>query len=466
MRNWLSSDAEQPDDAEAGWGVPLWWGAVVVAVFTIAISWCNDPSDQDAVAVPSSTTIAPTTTVALVPPGTSNLVDLMGEQADLSFFRSLIAVAGIEEVLATNGPFTFFAPNDAAFAALPDDIREAMTSDPGIANQVLQRHAAFSVQSAADLVAAGGTVTITEQPVLVSQTDGTTFIDEAALVESDLQATNGIVHVIDGVLGLGELPTEPTAPEAPPVNQLIGDRSDLTTLTTALGAVEGDLFGSAAEGFTVFAPTDDAFGSLPSGSVEVLLATQPKLFELLGYHVVPGTVLAADLTDGQVLTTASGAELPVVIADGVITVGGSAITEADLTGGNGVVHIVEGVLIPPDYSLPTLNEALALEPITFESGSAVITADGIAVLQGAVDFLTANADVRVAIEGHTDAQGAETSNQALSESRAASVRDYLVSQGIDADRMETAGFGESNPIASNDTAEGRAENRRIEFRLL
>jgi OOP family OmpA-OmpF porin len=80
--------------------------------------------------------------------------------------------------------------------------------------------------------------------------------------------------------------------------------------------------------------------------------------------------------------------------------------------------------------------------------------------------LTSNPDARVAIEGHTDAQGDEASNLALSESRAEAVRDYLVSQGIAADRLETAGFGESRPIASNDTAEGRAENRRIEFRLL
>jgi OOP family OmpA-OmpF porin len=244
---------------------------------------------------------------------------------------------------------------------------------------------------------------------------------------------------------------------------VLADRSDLSTLVAALGAVEGDLFEADDAGFTVFAPSDAAFGSLPAGSVEVLLATQPKLFELLGYHVVPGTLLSSDLADGQVLTTATGAELPVTITNGVIAVGDVAISEADIAATNGVVHIVDGVLIPPDYTLPTINEALSLEPITFETGSAVITADGIAVLQQAVDFLIANPDVRIGIEGHTDSQGGEASNQALSEARADSVRDYLVEQGIAADRLETAGFGESNPIASNDTADGRAQNRRIEF---
>ena len=72
----------------------------------------------------------------------------------------------------------------------------------------------------------------------------------------------------------------------------------------------------------------------------------------------------------------------------------------------------------------------------------------------------------MAIEGHTDDQGDEAANQELSEARAESVRDYLVSQDIAADRMETAGFGETLPIADNDTPEGRADNRRIEFRLL
>jgi OOP family OmpA-OmpF porin len=156
----------------------------------------------------------------------------------------------------------------------------------------------------------------------------------------------------------------------------------------------------------------------------------------------------------------------VSIADGAVSVGGVAVTEADIVGANGVIHIVDGVLIPPDFSLPTINEALSLEPITFETGSSVITPEGIEVLQGAVEFLAANPTVRVAIEGHTDSQGSETGNQALSESRAESVKDYLVGEGIAADRLETAGFGESNPIADNGTPEGRAENRRIEFRLI
>ena len=72
-------------------------------------------------------------------------------------------------------------------------------------------------------------------------------------------------------------------------------------------------------------------------------------------------------------------------------------------------------------------------------------------------------DLRVSVEGHTDSVGSVAYNQTLSERRAKTVRDYLVSQGIDASRITTRGFGKSKPIASNDTAEGRAENRRVEI---
>ncbi len=486
LRNWLSDDAA-PEKDDRGWGLPLWWGATIVALFTVAIAWCDGPTATDDVAAATpSTSTAPTDSL----PADANVIDLIDSRSELAFFRGLITTAGgdLDEAIATGGDITFFAPTDAAFAAMPEELIVAMTTDPNVAFEVLRIHVAQGKQSLDDLVSLGSVQTAAGLVPPIAEQGGTVSVGNGAVVEGDLDSTNGTLHIIDVVLGLGDhsgAPGEPTQPSetteppattapppdttepAEPLSQLLINRSDLGTFVGALGPVSGSLFaGDDGSGFTVFAPTDTAFGALPAGSVELLLVTNPKLLELLGYHVVPGTFLAEDLSDGQVLTTQSGAELPVSVANGAIAVGAATVTESDVTAANGVIHIVDGVLLPPDFELPTLNEALSLESITFETASAVITAEGLAALDATVEFLSLNPDIRVAIEGHTDSQGDEEPNLALSRARADAVRDHLVEQGIAADRLETEGFGESQPIATNDTAEGRAQNRRIDFRLL
>jgi uncharacterized surface protein with fasciclin (FAS1) repeats len=447
LRNWLSEDATEEKN-ETGWGLSLWWGATIVALFTVAITWCHGPAPIDDVAAAT-----PSTSAAPGEPTGPNLLDLIDSRPELSFFRGLIATAGLDEAIATGSDITFLAPTDAAFAALPEDLIASMTTDPNHALEVLRIHVAQGKLSLGDLVSLGSVQTAAGLLVPIGEQDGTVTVDTGAVLDGDLQSTNGTVHTIDTALVL--------------LSQLLINRSELGTFVGVLGPVSGSVFADDdGSGFTVFAPTDTAFGALPAGAVDLLLATNPKLLELLGYHVVPGTFLAEDLNDGQVLTTQSGAALPVSITGGTVSVGGATVTESDLTATNGVIHIVDGVLLPPDFELPTLNEALSLESITFETASAVITPEGLAALEATVEFLSANPAVRVAIEGHTDSQGDEEPNLVLSRAQADSVRDYLVEQGIAADRLETAGFGESRPIASNDTPEGRAENRRIDFRLL
>ncbi|WP_234409101.1 OmpA family protein [Marinilabilia salmonicolor] len=83
-----------------------------------------------------------------------------------------------------------------------------------------------------------------------------------------------------------------------------------------------------------------------------------------------------------------------------------------------------------------------------------------------VEFLEENPDVRIMLEGHTDNVGSEEYNLNLSENRARSVFNYIAGQGIDKDRMEYKGFGYSNPVDTNETEEGRAQNRRTEMRIL
>ncbi|WP_106478268.1 OmpA family protein [Phytohalomonas tamaricis] len=105
---------------------------------------------------------------------------------------------------------------------------------------------------------------------------------------------------------------------------------------------------------------------------------------------------------------------------------------------------------------------LVLRDVNFKFDSAELTGNAEQILNGVADKLAANENVRVRLEGHTDSVGSEQYNQQLSQRRADAVKNYLASHGVDASRIETKGFGESRPVASNDTAEGRAQNRRTE----
>jgi uncharacterized surface protein with fasciclin (FAS1) repeats len=172
--------------------------------------------------------------------------------------------------------------------------------------------------------------------------------------------TTAAIAVVMTSCGSGETTTEtktdtpatevtPPAPVAPAtvVDIAVGspDHSTLVTAVTTAGLVETL---SGAGPFTVFAPTNAAFAALPAGTVEGLLKPESKadLTSILTYHVVAGSLKAADLTDGQKLKTVNGAELTVTIKDGKVMIDGANVTAADLTAGNGVVHVIDAVVMP------------------------------------------------------------------------------------------------------------------------
>ena len=123
------------------------------------------------------------------------------------------------------------------------------------------------------------------------------------------------------------------------------DHTTLVAAVQAAGLVE-TLSGDGP--FTVFAPTNAAFAALPEGTVDTLLLPENKdqLTGVLTYHVVAGNVMSGDLSDGQVVTTLNGQTLTVSIKDGVVMINGAKVVAADLAGTNGVVHVIDGVLLP------------------------------------------------------------------------------------------------------------------------
>jgi len=107
-----------------------------------------------------------------------------------------------------------------------------------------------------------------------------------------------------------------------------------------------------------------------------------------------------------------------------------------------------------------------LQQVHFATGKSTILADSYDLLKQVVDVVVRNNVKRISIEGHTDNKGVKAANQTLSEDRARAVKDYLVSQGVDAKRLESVGYGDTKPIAPNLTARGRELNRRVEFIVL
>lgn len=122
-----------------------------------------------------------------------------------------------------------------------------------------------------------------------------------------------------------------------------GSFKTLVAAVAAAGLVE-TLKGEGP--FTVFAPTDAAFAKLPAGTVEALLQDQAKLTAILTYHVVPGTVLAADVVKLTSATTVQGGTVAIATRDGKVMINGAEVLAADVMASNGVIHVIDSVLLP------------------------------------------------------------------------------------------------------------------------
>jgi uncharacterized surface protein with fasciclin (FAS1) repeats len=177
-------------------------------------------------------------------------------------------------------------------------------------------------------LSSGFAIALLSACILTSCNDGSTVASESTEVTTDtvapaVETSNDIVDIASGS----------------------ADHSTLVAAVSAAGLVE-TLKGAGP--FTVFAPTNAAFNALPAGTVDGLLKPESKadLTKILTYHVVAGSVKAADLQDGQKVTTLQGEELTVSIKDGKVMINGANVTAADLTGSNGVIHVIDAVLLP------------------------------------------------------------------------------------------------------------------------
>jgi uncharacterized surface protein with fasciclin (FAS1) repeats len=308
---------------------------------------------------------------------TSTVFDIIESSEAHNTLETAIVAAGLDETLASEGPFTVFAPTDDAFSLIPADVIETLLADPmGMLTQILLNHVVSGVTMSTDLSDGMMIETLQGSEVMVSITDGVVMIGNAMVIAANIQASNGVVHVIDAVL-VPEMPTNT-------VFDIIANSDVHNTLETAIVAagLDGTL---ASEGpFTVFAPTDDAFSLVPANVLETLLADPTGLLtQILLNHVVSGTALSTDLSNGMMIETLQGSEVMVSITDGVVMIDNATVIVADIVADNGVVHVIDAIL-QPEMPTNTVFDIIANSDVHNTLETAIVAAglDGTLASEG------------------------------------------------------------------------------------
>ena len=288
-------------------------------------------------------------------PATGTVVDVVVNGPDHTLLEAAVLAAGLDGALSAEGPFTVFAPTDAAIGALVEALEitaEDLLALPELGD-ILQYHVVAGAAMSTDLSDGQTISTLLGPDVTVTINEDGVFINDAMVTVADIEADNGVVHVIDAVL-------IPPMPEPTTVVDIIVESEVHTLLEAAVGAAGLVEYLSAPGPFTVFAPTDDAIVALTAAleiTAEELLAS-PDLSDILKYHVVEGVAMSADLSDGQTIATLLGPDVTVTInAEGVF-INDAMVTVADIEADNGVVHVIDAVLIPPTPETNTVVDII------------------------------------------------------------------------------------------------------------
>lgn len=271
----------------------------------------------------------------ILPP--ADIVDTAIADGRFTTLVAALQAAGLVETLKDEGPFTVFAPTNAAFAKLPTGTLQALLADIPALTDILLYHVVAGRQFAADVVALEEIVTVQGQPVKISLMDGKAMINDAEIIVTDILTSNGVIHVIDRVI-LHPKDIVETA---------IAD-GRFSTLVTALQAAELVETLQGEGPFTVFAPTDDAFAKLPEGTVASLLLPEnlETLKNILLYHVVSGKVMAADVVTLESADTVLGQKVIIKVEDGKVYINDAQVIITDIETSNGVIHVIDTVLLP------------------------------------------------------------------------------------------------------------------------
>ncbi|MBE0684195.1 MAG: fasciclin domain-containing protein [Anaerolineales bacterium] len=313
---------------------------VLVAVFALAA--CGPQ------ATPVPTQVPPTAAPTATPkPQLSDIVDTAVADGRFTTLAAALQAADLVDALKAEGPFTVFAPTDDAFAALPEGTLDELLKPENKQKltDILLYHVVEGKVTAADVTGLKSAITLLGKDVAIKVDMGNVYINDAKVIITDIETSNGVIHVIDAVL----LPAAEEAASNTIVDVAVAD-GRFNTLVAAVTAA--DLAGTlSGEGpFTVFAPTDDAFAALPEGTLDSLLLPENKqqLTDILLYHVVSGKVMAADVVTLTSANTVLGKDVTITVKDGKVYLNDNVeVIITDVEASNGVIHVIDAVLLPP-----------------------------------------------------------------------------------------------------------------------
>ena len=281
----------------------------------------------------------------------STIVDLALADGRFNTLAAALTTAELVGVLQGEGPLTVFAPTDEAFSKLPDGTVESLLKPENRAQlqATLKYHVSPGSTSLAGALSAGSAATVQGESLAIAFKEGQVRVNDAAILNADIECSNGVIHVIDSVL----LP-----PASETANDILSVAKTVGTFNTLIAAVEAAGLTEVLQGdgpFTVLAPTDEAFAALPKGTVEALLKKEniDQLKAVLTYHAFSGAISAGDALKAKSAKTLNGQPVNFAIKDGLFQVNGVTIRSTDIECDNGIIHVIDSVLLPTESCSPS-----------------------------------------------------------------------------------------------------------------
>ena len=329
----LSKEAAKLDRADSAEGSPL------ALKFRRKRVWVNDAGVIKADILASNGVIHMIDRVILPPERLKNILETAAEEGTFKTWARALVIAKLADTLKSEGPFTVFAPTDEAFKALPEGELEELLKDPERLKRVLLYHVVPGKVLAENVAKLKEADTAMGDPLAIKIRGQRIWINDASVVRTDILTTNGVIHVIDKVI----MPPEKMKDLFQTAMEVGAFETFVKALTTAK-LVET----LKSEGpFTVFAPTDEAFAALPEGALDELLKDPERLKRVLLYHVIPRKMLAEEVTRTDQAETVQGAPVMFKVLDGRAMINDARIIQTDVTADNGVIHIIDKVIMPP-----------------------------------------------------------------------------------------------------------------------
>lgn len=318
---------------------------VLLVAFALVLAACGPAATP----TPEPAPTAMPEPTAIPEPELGDIVDTAVADGRFTTLVAAVQAAELVDALKGEGPFTVFAPTDDAFAALPEGTVESLLlpENKQALTDILLYHVVEGKVMAEDVVGLTSATTLLGKDIAIKVDMGNVYINDAQVIITDIETSNGVIHVIDAVI---LPPSDEAAEEAQTIVEIAVADERFSTLVAAVTAADLVETLSGEGPFTVFAPTNDAFAALPAGTLDSLLLPENKqaLTDILLYHVVSGKVMAADVVGLTSATTVLGADITITVRDGKVFLNDTVeVIITDIEASNGLIHVIDAVLLPP-----------------------------------------------------------------------------------------------------------------------